>query len=72
MIRVARIDVALFALFSIAIGMIVAFAIQSTDEPLPACATEDSTNCVWDAERSGNGQGTSFVDLNGVVYVHVK
>lgn len=32
------------------------------------CATEDSTNCVWDARVQGNGQGNSFVDVGGTAY----
>lgn len=35
---------------------------------LPPCATEDSDNCYWDAARMGNGTGTSFISLNGVLY----
>lgn len=34
----------------------------------PACATEDSSNCVWIAPLQGNGQGHSFVDIGGVVF----
>lgn len=30
---------------------------------LPPCATEDSTNCYWDASAQGNGQGHDFVYL---------
>lgn len=33
---------------------------------LPECTTEDSANCYWDATAHGNGQGTSFADINGV------
>lgn len=33
---------------------------------LPPCPTEDSENCVWDAEVQGNGQGRSFIRLGGV------
>ena len=33
---------------------------------LPACATEDSTDCYWDATTQGNGTGTSFIDIDGV------
>lgn len=33
---------------------------------LPACATEDSSNCFWDAAKRSNGQGRSFVDVAGV------
>lgn len=28
---------------------------------LPACPTEDSSFCRWDASVQGNGEGTSFV-----------
>lgn len=31
---------------------------------LPACATEDSTHCYWDASVQGNGQGASFISLS--------
>lgn len=37
---------------------------------LPACATEDSADCFWDATVHGNGEGRSFVDRDGhVTYV---
>jgi hypothetical protein len=40
---------------------------------LPACVTEDSDNCVWDARVMGNGRGESFVAYEGAVYyVEVK
>lgn len=35
---------------------------------LPPCATEDSTNCAWNAQTMGNGTGTSFIDVNGTTY----
>ncbi|USH44460.1 membrane protein [Microbacterium phage Cassita] len=35
---------------------------------LPACSTEDSTNCYWDATTHGNGLGQSFLDINGTAY----
>lgn len=35
---------------------------------MPACATEDSTNCVWIAPEQGNGAGASFVDIDGTAY----
>lgn len=34
---------------------------------LLACEAEDSTNCYWDAAGRGNGQGRSFVNLDGKV-----
>lgn len=36
-------------------------------DTLPACATEDSVNCYWDAAR-GNGEGRSFINWDGVTY----
>lgn len=35
---------------------------------LPACTTEDSTNCYWDAAQHGNGAGTSFIDIDGTLH----
>lgn len=35
---------------------------------LMPCATEDSDQCYWDAQEQGNGQGRSFVVLDGTVY----
>lgn len=35
---------------------------------LGECATEDSDNCYWDASSHGNGEGTSFVNIDGVTY----
>lgn len=32
------------------------------------CAMEDSANCYWDAASRGNGEGTSFVDIEGTAY----
>lgn len=40
------------------------------DSTIPACATEDSDNCYWDALSMGNGVGQSFTVLNGVVTFH--
>jgi len=31
------------------------------------CATEDSKDCYWIASIHGNGQGTSFININGEV-----
>lgn len=35
---------------------------------LPPCASEDSTQCYWDASAQGNGQGHSFIDIGGSTY----
>lgn len=32
------------------------------------CATEDSTNCYWNASVQGDGSGESFVTVGGVYY----
>lgn len=29
------------------------------------CTTEDAQDCVWDAQKQGNGEGQSFVDVAG-------
>lgn len=55
------------------LAVLVAFvgtmnAHDSVFQSLPACATEDSDNCSWDAQEQGNGMGTSFYVLNGNVH----
>lgn len=35
---------------------------------ITACATEDSSDCYWDAASRGNGHGTSFVDIDGRLF----
>jgi len=35
---------------------------------LRPCLVEDDENCYWDAARMGNGQGTSFIRLDGITY----
>lgn len=41
------------------------------DVTLQACAFDEVTeqDCYWDAENRGNGHGTSFIVLDGTVYV---
>lgn len=43
----------------------LAYALVPEPTPLPMCATEDSTNCKWDADTQGNGIGQSFIDIEG-------
>ena len=39
---------------------------------LPACPTEDSTECFWDATVHGNGLGDSFFEHDGsLTQIHV-
>lgn len=40
-------------------------------DPLPPCATEDSSDCIWDAPNRGNGEGRSFVDVGGRLFIEV-
>ena len=63
-----------FAIFStiflagvIVVALLVAPGGQPTPS-LPPCPTEDSDNCIWDATTHGNGQGRSFISLNGTTY----
>ena len=52
-----------------AIAMALANALEPADAvTLRACQTEDSVNCYWLADVFGNGEGRSFVDLNGHFY----
>lgn len=34
---------------------------------LGACPTEDSSNCLWDAQTRGNLRGSSFLTLGDTV-----
>lgn len=40
----------------------------SQDGTLPPCESEDSRDCYWDAGERGNGEGVSFVDIDGTAY----
>lgn len=37
-------------------------------DALPACETEDATDCYWNADVQGNGEGRSFVNIAGTAY----
>lgn len=41
---------------------------------LPACPTEDSVGCYWDASAHGNEQGSSFIAIDDetVLYLTEK
>ncbi len=69
--------IALLAVFAIIVGGVGAIVLVTVDAifgaeqhsvTVPACAEEDSTNCFWDAKVQGNGEGRSFLDIDGVVY----
>ena len=64
--RMLGVVLATATLSAIGFGLTV-MAVDATPAP-PVCSTEDSDNCVWDAELNGNGQGRSFEVRDGVVY----
>ena len=55
------------AVVAIVLGILAATAMASAGQSgaLPACPTEDSRNCFWDAGAHGNGEGRSFVEVEG-------
>lgn len=72
-LRPTALAVALAASLGLITGTVAAtavYAAQPAPEPrTPACATEDSTGCYWDATTRGNGQGESFyTDAEGNTY----
>lgn len=57
------------ALGIIALNIATNDADSPSDAVTPACATEDSTGCFWDADSQGNGTGESFyTDDEGNTY----
>lgn len=52
------------------VGMSTAANASNDTHELKPCVTEDqTTDCYWDAKTRGNGQGTSFVVVDGTVYL---
>lgn len=54
-------------LFTITGEPLYAVHFEGINMALPACETEDSHNCYWDARSRGNGEGVSFFDVDGIV-----
>jgi hypothetical protein len=50
------------------LALVVIYAIAWFVLAIPECATEDSANCVWYGATHGNGQGSTFIDINGKAY----
>ena len=48
-------------------ALLLAAAVTAAPAATP-CATEDSTNCFWDAQHRGNGEGRSFLDIDGTAH----
>lgn len=49
-------------------GLVCGVAAANAPVNLPACPTEDSDNCYWDATLMGDGNGRSFDAIDGQVY----
>lgn len=58
----------LLAVLVILASITIGAAAAKTTANVPLCRTEDSTNCRWDAQLQGNGEGRSFVNIDGVTY----
>lgn len=52
----------------IAYTLVPEYSYGALADAFPACITEDSTNCYWNAATMGNGTGNSFLDINGIAY----
>lgn len=66
--RVRVLRVTLIVALIVVAAWLALVLIQPTLGGLPACATESSTNCYWDAAHHGNGVGTSFINYEGQYY----
>lgn len=53
---------------AIAYTIVPEYVYGAIADTFPACPTEDSANCVWNAATMGNGQGNSFIDIDGTAY----
>lgn len=59
---------ALTAIAALSIALTSAITQLGGSTPITPCPTEDSMNCYWDATLSGNGEGRSFLDIDGLAY----
>jgi len=72
-LKIQKADV-LFAIFALIVAIVSGklffqAGFDAAESVTPACQTEDSNGCFWDAEKSGNGLGVSFyADEDGNVY----
>jgi len=49
---------------------VLALAAITIAMSFPDCVHEDSSNCYWNAEVRGNGEGHSFINIaDGVWYI---
>lgn len=71
MIHIARASLLACVALALSAGIMFGFLVghpQSGTIQLPACATEDSDNCYWDAAQHGNGAGVPFIVIDGEYY----
>lgn len=54
-------------LSGIALVALLFVGLSPVSATLPPCESEDSINCYWDAQTMGNGQGSSFVNIDGQI-----
>lgn len=57
-----------FSILVLMVAMLAGGAGIAQASELAPCEFEDSANCYWDASERGNGQGDSFVDVDGTAY----
>lgn len=50
------------------VAVVSSLMLQPPVPDLPPCPTEDSSNCYWDATVQGDGNGMSFIDIDGTAY----
>lgn len=60
----AKVYIGFTVLFAVVFGFMAAASI-------PACPTEDSTGCYWDASTQGNGNGRSFVAITDDFIIYI-
>ena len=58
----------IFSILVLMVAMLAGGAGIAQASELAPCEFEDSANCYWDASERGNGQGDSFVDVDGTAY----
>ena len=57
-----------FSILVLMVAMLAGGAGIAQASELAPCEFEDSANCYWDSSERGNGQGDSFVDVDGTAY----
>ena len=58
----------IFSILVLVVAMLAGGAGIAQASTLEPCEFEDSANCYWDSSERGNGQGDSFVDVDGTAH----